>query len=141
MSKIELNGVEYDADNLTLPTDHSLQSAWTAPDADGVVSVDWSKARTNFRADAFLPKSLFLRGLITAGILPESEALDAAKGNWPATFSAALSSLSSGAQFEAQINWAAATKVTRNDPLLEILRAKAGVAHEVLDTMFGYTGQ
>lgn len=139
--EIEIQGKTYPKGSLTLPAEKAFMGAWTKPDGENVVHVDWDAARKDFRAKAKLPKAVFLRKIAEAGILPKSEALEAAKGNWPATFATALSALPESKQFEAQINWAAATFISRNDPLLELLRSDAGVAPETLDAMFGYSGE
>ena len=55
-------------------------------------------------------------------LLSPADAIDAAKGGWPAAFTAALSSMPGIDVDEAQIVWAAATEIHRAHPIMEAMR-------------------
>ena len=56
-------------------------------------------------------------------LLSPADAIDAAKGGWPAAFTAALSSMPGIDVDDAQIVWAAATEIHRAHPIMEAMRA------------------
>jgi hypothetical protein len=91
----------------------------------------------DIRAGMTLDRGQFCLALAGADILPPAEAIDAAKGNWPATFDAALASLSDAEKFAAQIEWATAQNVQRTHPLIAMLAAAANLSDAQVDTMFG----
>lgn len=115
-----------------------------APPADPVVDPDAELA--SWRATAYLDRAAFVRAVVHAGILPASEAVSAAKGDWPSAFDAALSSLPIDA-LDAQIDWAAAVGVARCNPLfLALLDFYAAVknltpieAQTLGDLIFGWS--
>lgn len=84
-----------------------------------------------------MPRGQFCIALASAGVLPAAEAIEAAKGNWPATFNAALSGLSNGENIAAQIEWATAQTIRRNHPLIAMLADMAGLSHVQVDSLFG----
>ena len=89
------------------------------------------------RAGASLDLGPFCMALVGAGILPAIEAIDAAKGNWPATFNAALAGLSDAERVGAQIEWASAQRIRRNHPLIAMLAAAANLTDAQVDALFG----
>jgi len=91
-----------------------------------------------WRGRVTLSRTDFCIALKRAGILTGAQAIQAAKGDWPVPFAAALANFPDAD--EAEIAWAGASQVDRNSPLLEPLRVAAGLTAEQLDTMFGYTG-
>ncbi len=111
----------------------------TTPDRD-IKSV-WRETATASRAE-------FLKALVRLSILPGSDAVAAARGDWPKTFAAALEGLPVD-PVEAQIDWASATHVARQAPLfLALLAYRAKVegldeaAAEALgDAVFGWSDQ
>ena len=137
---ILINGQNVLASSVTLPTDRDFRDAWVLKPGN-IVQVDWELARTNWRKQAKLTRIEFLAKLVQAGILPQSEALEAGKGDWPATFSSAISELGAEESFEAQLAWATAQEISRNHPLIETLRGYTNLTQEQVDAMFGYTGQ
>ncbi len=69
------------------------------------------------RAAASLAKIDFCRALYRAQILPADLVVDAALGQWPAPFAAAIAHLSEAEQVDAKLAWAGAATVTRMAPL------------------------
>lgn len=92
-----------------------------------------------WRGQASLPRTTFCANLLAAGILPPAEAVEATKGNWPATFDAALVSLTETEATLAQIEWAGATTIRRNHPMIATLAALAGLTETQVDALFGRT--
>jgi len=95
--------------------------------------------RTKWRDTAFLSRRDFCTACFRAGLLSAEDAVVAAKGDWPASFSAALDGLPTSALVEAQIEWATVTEIRRNAPLLEVVRATRNVTDEDLDEVFGWS--
>lgn len=91
-----------------------------------------------WRSNATLSRRQFCIAAYRAGLLSEADAVLAAKGEWPASFDAALVGLPANLVTEAKIEWAAVSEIRRTAPLLETVRQSAGVTEDVLDTMFGY---
>tara|TARA_R110000782_G_scaffold21707_1_gene58147 strand:+ start:70 stop:600 length:531 start_codon:yes stop_codon:yes gene_type:complete len=91
----------------------------------------------DIRAGASLDLIDFINALVGAGILPPAEAIDAAKGNWPATFSAALAGMPDAQKVAAQIEWAAVQRIRRNHPLIAMLAAAANLTEAQVDALFG----
>lgn len=91
-----------------------------------------------WRETASLDRRGFCIWLLRAGVLTAAESVAAARGDWPQAFSDALAGLPENVQAEAQIEWATAVNIRRNHSLLEMLRQRAGIPHEVLDEAFGY---
>jgi hypothetical protein len=96
------------------------------------------------RAAAILEKGAFCSMLkpTRANILSVSEAVQAARGDWPATFAAFTASLPEDVAADAQIKWAAATEIHYADPLLQALalhwaNGDQAAATAVLDQIFG----
>ena len=91
-----------------------------------------------WRSNATLSRRQFCIAAYRAGLLSETDAVLAAKGEWPASFDAALVGLPANVVTEAKIEWAAVSEIRRSAPLLETVRQSAGVTEDVIDTMFGY---
>jgi hypothetical protein len=89
------------------------------------------------RKNLSLVRGAFCLALVGAGILPQAEAIDAAKGNWPATFGDALAGLTDVEKVGAQIEWATAQSIRRNHPLISMLAAAAGLSDGEVDVLFG----
>lgn len=102
--------------------------------------VDPVAALASWRASADIEKGEFVVGLMRLGALPRNEAKLAARGNWPATFAAALATLPAGIDpYEAEIIWAATTRVRRMHPILLALIPLSNLTDADVDVMFGYT--
>lgn len=71
------------------------------------------------RAAAVLDKTSFCKRLRQVGILPATEAVLAARGEWPATFAAFTSDITEDDAADAQIEWAGALNIRYNHPLLQ----------------------
>lgn len=69
------------------------------------------------RAQAALDRGSFCKALKAGGIMSAAEAVEAAKGNWPASFAQALAAMSGIDPDDAQIDWAVAASVRRLHPL------------------------
>ena len=89
------------------------------------------------REETSITRGAFCLGLVGAKILPAAEAIDAAKGGWPATFAKALSDLSDTEKVGAQIEWATAKSIRRNHPLIAMLAAAARLSDAQVDALFG----
>lgn len=136
-----IGGVQYSPDDLDKSNaDSKFADAW-AVDDDNVVFVDWAKARTLFRETATLSKQDFCFALAKKGILTANDAIEAAKGNWPAAFETAFAGVDADEALKAKIEWASTTTVYRSYPMLEPLAKKADITSDDLDVMFGYEGQ
>jgi hypothetical protein len=96
----------------------------------------------DIRAGAWLDLIDFIKALVRADILPPDQAIDAAKGNWPATFNDALAALNVAERIDAQIEWGAARTVRRNHPLIAMLAGPdaANLSAAQVDALFGITG-
>lgn len=93
-----------------------------------------------WRDTATLTRRQFILACLDAGLLSEVDAVTAATGGWPATFDAALIGLSDRQKAEARVEWAAASSIWRNAPLLSTVQATAGVTDAQLDALFGWAG-
>jgi len=72
-----------------------------------------------------------------AGIITEDEALDWAGGTrLPAAIEMAFSALPAGEQLAAKIEARTVTRIRRNAPLIEMLRADLGLTPEQADALF-----
>jgi hypothetical protein len=95
-------------------------------------------AKASLRTSAVLPRADFCRALKDHGILTPVEAVQAAKGNWPDTFDAAIAALPID-PFDAQIDWATANEAGRTSPLflavLEWYGAAQGIHQPDLDRL------
>lgn len=93
------------------------------------------------RAAATLDRGALCKALKAEGILSASSAIIAAKGDWPTEFATFLAALDQDAQFDAQVDWAAATTVRYAHPLLQaVALSHAGnevAATVLLDQLFG----
>ena len=89
------------------------------------------------RQNLSMTRGAFCLGLVGAKILPAAEAIDAAKGGWPATFAKALAGLSDTEKVGAQIEWATAQTIRRNHPLIAMLAAAARLSDAQVDALFG----
>jgi hypothetical protein len=94
----------------------------------------------DIRLGTFITRRAFCLELAVAGILPAAEAIDAAKGNWPATFASSLAGLPDAEKVAAQIEWATAQNVQRTHPLLSMLAAAVNLSAAQVDTLFGING-
>lgn len=89
------------------------------------------------RKTVSISKSQFCVNAFAAGLLAEEEAVLAAKGDWPESFTTALSSLTPSEVVAAKIEWASISVVRRNAPLLELVRASQNIPESVVDSIFG----
>lgn len=90
-----------------------------------------------WRATASMPRGAFCSALIDAGVLPPSEAIAASRGEWPATFVRALDGMSEVAAAKAEIEWATATTIRRNHPIITMLAAFSKMTDAQVDALFG----
>lgn len=91
----------------------------------------------DWRATAKTTRTRFVLAAKAAGLLSPEDALLAAKGGWPEAFSDALEGLPVDPT-DAQIVWAAASEVHRNDPVLMALGAHLELSEEQLDALIGW---
>lgn len=105
----------------------------------GVTQPDQPTELELWRENAYLSKRQFCINAHKAGLLTEDEAILAAKGDWPESFTTALSGLTSSQVVEAKIEWASISVVRRNAPLLEIVRTSQNISESLVDTVFGIT--
>ncbi len=135
-SQLNLGGVAKDYP-VTTP-DRAFRDAW---EWDGpAVVIDWGKAVTNFRATATMPMYDFLEKALEANLITAAEMVEAAKGNWPASFDAAKPADATETA-KAEALFARTTDVRRDAPLLALIVGAGLVTDVQLDAMFGYAGQ
>jgi hypothetical protein len=141
-SRVKIGDREFLAKDLTLPAGNArdFRSAWFV-ETGGIVEIDWAKAREDFRATASMVKLTFIMASVELGFLAVEDAVDAAKGNWPASFDDVLAATPAEDRLGAQVTWASLAEVRRNAPILALIGAVKGISAEEFDTMFGYTGE
>jgi len=84
----------------------------------------------------FVTRREFCLRLANLKVLNEDDALAAAKGEWPAALDSFLPLLDAGQALDAQIEWAAATIVERNNPLVLTLGSWLSLRDETLLAIF-----
>lgn len=84
----------------------------------------------------FVTRREFCLRLANLKVLNEDDALAAAKGEWPAALDSFLPLLDAGQALDAQIEWAAATIVERNNPLVLTLGSWLSLPDETLSAIF-----
>lgn len=94
------------------------------------------KTLTELRASARMSRKAFCLAVKAAGILSAEDSVQAAKGELPAVFRAALEAQQINGD-DAAIIWATSTEVWRTDPLIEILAALPTIGAETADALFG----
>lgn len=132
---------EFDEGKKIFPDDpgNRFRKAVSKWESEGGVIAPFD-TRTNWRETAELSKRDFLLAVSAAKILPPDEAIAAARGDWPDTFQAAISSLPEADQTAAKIEWAATTSVSRNHSIIALLATAADLSDEQVDALFGYDG-
>lgn len=121
----------------------AVQDSMPTQDANGNWVLGWTlrdytaEEIAAWRSNVTLSRAAFCIALKRMGILPAQEAVGASKGEWPTTFAAALVGLPVDSE-EAQIVWASASVVHRNDPVLQAVAPAAGLTPEQVDVMFGW---
>lgn len=98
--------------------------------------------KAKIRESAIIPKWAFCSALRKIRLLPANEAIQAARGDWPATFQSFTSFLPEDQAADAQIKWAAVSSVQYSDPLLQALalhhtKGNQAAATALLDQLFG----
>ncbi|TNF16838.1 MAG: hypothetical protein EP320_00845 [Rhodobacteraceae bacterium] len=94
-----------------------------------------------WRQTAWREKTKFLIWAKRIGLISANEYLAACRGEWPASFTDALSSLPGNIDpIEAQGVFAAASEFWRMDPVLNAVAADKGVSDAELDVGFGWVG-
>lgn len=78
----------------------------------------------------------FCINLKRANILSASDAISAAKGEWPSALITALSSLTVDEADEAKIEWAAAQEIHRTHPMIILLQDYIGLTDAQVDSLF-----
>lgn len=89
------------------------------------------------RDEASLSKREFLHACVEHAIMSPEDALAGARGNIPAAFAGVVSQMSGAAQFAAALDWAAAARIDRMNPLIVAVAAAAGIHDETVDAIFG----
>lgn len=121
----------------------AVQDSMPTQDANGNWVLGWTlrdytaEEIAAWRSNATLSRAAFCIALKRMGVLPALEAVSASKGEWPTTFAAALVGLPVDSE-EAQIVWASASVIHRNDPVLQAVAPAAGLTPEQVDVMFGW---
>lgn len=108
---------------------------------NGLTSVPATPAAEQ-RLAASMSRVDFCKALWRQGLLPQNEAVQAARGEWPATFANFTAGLSADAAADAQIEWAGSMTIRYIAPTLQALAlAHAGgdqvQATAILDQLFG----
>jgi hypothetical protein len=148
---IPADAVEIDDVTYSALIDAQTQGAVIQPDAQGVpiavfpTPLSDAEMRQAWRTTATVDRASFLKALVGQSILPGAEAVAAARGEWPVTFSEALDALPID-PVAAQIDWASAATISRGHPLfLAVLEYHASehelapeAALELGDLIFGF---
>lgn len=92
-----------------------------------------------WRAKASMQRGEFINGAADLGLMTDDEAIEAVRGGWPASFNAALPDDASLAR-RAKVDWAGATEINRNAPLIAGIIAATPITEEQVDVLFGWTG-
>lgn len=129
---------KFRVDDANLP-DRNKRNLWRIN--NGIVEIG-PENLTEKRLKAKLSRWEFCLTLKKSGLLPRNEAVQAGKGEWPATFAAFVSSLNEDEADVAQMRWADAREVHYADPLLQALalhhtKGDQAVATALLDQLFG----
>jgi len=106
----------------------------------GFVAEDFSGGVEEKRKQAVLSRETFLIGCVSASIITEAEAEEAADGSWPSSFNAFLAGMTATQRIEAKALWASRANVRRDSPLLALVAANKGVTDAELDALFGIVG-
>jgi hypothetical protein len=107
--------------------------AWTDPRTPA----DFAAALQSARNAAQRDKSGLLMDLRAMGILTAAEAVQAARGDIPDSFEAALSTMPQEAQDMARIKWAGDQVISRTNPLILLAAFAKGITDQQLDAAFG----
>ncbi len=94
------------------------------------------------RAEAKMDRGPLCKALRAAGILSDASAVVAAKGDWPAEFEGVLEAMAPTTRVDAQIDWADASVVRYQNPLLQSVavawcNGDEAQASALLDQLFG----
>ncbi|MDO6589456.1 hypothetical protein DS901_06685 [Loktanella sp. D2R18] len=76
-----------------------------------------------------------------AGLLTNTEAIAAARGDWPALVMTALDGLTDDQKADAQMEWSDVTTVRRTAPLILLLQDHLNYTDAQVDALFGIGGQ
>ena len=92
---------------------------------------------TQARSTASLSRREFCLRLASMNILPGSDALASAKGEWPATMADFLGYLDADQALDAQIEWAAVSSIDRLHPMVLTLASWLDLPELQVDALFG----
>src|SRR6056297_2618536 len=104
---------------------------------DAFTGADFTPPVETRRIFAVLDRAAFLLGCVSAGIITEAEAEEAADGSWPSSFNTFLAGMTAAQRIEAKAVWASRGDVRRNSDLLALVAANKSVTDEQLDALFG----
>ena len=121
-----------------MPNSVDIMTGEIVLDAD-YVAPSFPIVAPDLRSITSRSRAEFCNGLKAAGILSFSEALDAAKGSWPAPFVATLEALPVEIREQIQITWASVQTIDRTSPLIYAMQAALGWTDEQVDGLFGIT--
>lgn len=106
-----------------------------------LTTAELNAVREEWRETASLPRADFVNAAADAGLLTDDEAIEAAKGGWPASFDAALTSLDTAGKRRAKVLWASVIDIHRNADLIGLIIASTiPLTATQVDTLFGYSG-
>lgn len=98
-----------------------------------------AELREYLRSVTVITRAQFIQNCVTMHLMPEEDALPAARGDVPPHFEAALWAIPEEEKLQWKIRWAGTEKVTRYDPfVLEIAKHKSWTDF-TLDDIFGIT--
>lgn len=121
-----------------LPPQPAWWAEWNGQEwIDPRTPADFAAALSAARQSAQRDKSGLLMDLAMMGVLTVPEAVQAARGDIPETFEAALSSLPEESQGMARIKWAGDQVISRMNPLILMAAYAKGITDEQLDQAFG----
>lgn len=114
-------------------------AAWEAA-GNTITPFDAPDPREAFRETASLPRYAFLSACVSAGVITQDTAEEAADGSWPAAFNTFLAGLDGAQRIAAKAVWADGKEVRRDSTILAQIAASDGVnvTDDQLDAMFGW---
>jgi hypothetical protein len=100
---------------------------------------DTSAEINSKRATAKLSRTNFVLAAHAAGLLSDSDAELAARGEVPYVLTAAIANNTDLEKVQAKIIWGGLVEVNRNHPLIGIVQAHMGLTDTQVDALFGIT--
>ena len=127
-----IDGVE-----MTIPNDPANRHYAALIEAGVDIADAAEPSIDDIRAGASIDRAAFCNGLADAGVITDAEAIDAARGEWPASFAGFLDYLTDKQRRDAQITWASCVTIQRNHEFVVSLAWWTAMTDEQVDALFG----